>query len=157
MGGAGIAWLMFTGIGSFTDPDSSLYIQDPIACSFLAAFVAGYVGYGFFSVLEDGMDTLLYYYAQNKKHNKKLCRRYMPDELEEVVGREHLHADAYPYYGKGVANTMYLNRFLSQIKPAAAPKKTAAAAAVSKARDVAAYPGAGAAPAAAGYPTSYDQ
>merc|ERR1719235_2805478 len=105
------------------------------------------------------MDTMLYYYAQNKKHLKKSCKKYMPEELEEVVGREHNNSDSYPYYGKGVANTMYLNPFLAGMKPAPEAKKTSAAsAAASQARDVATYAGAGAPQAsAAGYPQSYDQ
>lgn len=107
-----VTWWMTTCISIFNDPRGGWYIQSPFVVALIAYCLCGSIAYSFMALLDQTADTILYCYSYNKKYKKGTCQQYMPDDLANIVGNDHLHTDTFPFYGDHVNPNMYLGTFM---------------------------------------------
>jgi len=62
-----VAYICMTNIGSFNDPASDLYIEDPGAMTWLACLISLIISFNWMSLFNNTADTILYTFAWSRK------------------------------------------------------------------------------------------
>lgn len=81
------------------DPAKSSFIQDPVMVSAVAFFLCGSIAYDFCALYDHLADSLLYCFAYNRKANKKTIHKFVPEEIQEMIGKEVIDSVKKPSYG----------------------------------------------------------
>lgn len=98
-----VCYLAISFTGMYNDPSKPTFIQDPLMVASMAFFLCGHIAYDFCALLDHMADCLLYCFAYNKKHNKKTIDRFVPEEIQDLIGKEeieHTKKPAQPHTGK---------------------------------------------------------
>eukprot|EP00435_Cladocopium_sp_Y103_P004479 s2424_g1.t1 len=74
----------------YNDPSKSSFIMDPLMVAFVAFFLCCHIAYDFCALLDHMADSLLYCFAYNKKFNKKTVDRFVPEEIQDLIGGEEI-------------------------------------------------------------------
>lgn len=74
----------------YNDPSKSGFIMDPLMVAFVAFFLCCHIAYDFCALLDHMADSLLYCFAYNKKFNKKTVDRFVPEEIQDLIGGEEI-------------------------------------------------------------------
>lgn len=83
----GFTYLLSTH-GTFGDPDSSLYVTDPVAVMVVSMVIAFVVALCFMNIVDLASDTLLYCYGVDLQSNKEASPT-APHLLKELVDMHH--------------------------------------------------------------------
>jgi len=76
--------------GIYNDPAKSSFVMDPLMVAFVTFFLCGHIAYDFCALLDHMADSLLYCFAYNKKFNKKTVDRFVPEEIQDLIGGEEI-------------------------------------------------------------------
>mmetsp|Transcript_28422 Transcript_28422/g.51340 ORF Transcript_28422/g.51340 Transcript_28422/m.51340 type:complete len:939 (+) Transcript_28422:83-2899(+) len=180
--GAAATYGVIANTDRYNDEKSPTFIQDPIIVTVTAFFLCGSIAYDMCALLDHTADALLYCYAFNRKFNKKVVAKFVPEEVRDIVGWDGVKDTSFGMYGKAKPE-MYVGTWMRSGENTfqgwtAPPKKKATATAMATQGSVSAsqpagatysnlgggtatgaYPSAGypqrsVGPAASGYPTA---
>jgi len=105
--GAVTCYAIIANTDRYNNDANSTFIQDPMMVSFVAFCLCGSIAYDFCALLDNTADALLYCYAFNRKFNKKVVQKFVPEEIRDIVGWDGVKDNSFGMYGKAQPN-MYV-------------------------------------------------